>query len=146
MADYPITDWRDRIRPKLIIAKLMAHLEAPAGEEVLSPTQIKAAEILLRKVLPDLKAIEHSGEVLPPRLVIDMRPANYREPIEAEVVEVKAVPVRKAPPRPAEALAAPPPAPDTPRGRGRPRAYPEGYLENRRKQRALERARREGGA
>jgi hypothetical protein len=28
----------------------------------MSATQIKAAEILLRKVAPDLKAVEHSGE------------------------------------------------------------------------------------
>ena len=29
----------------------------------MSPTQVNAANILLRKVMPDLAAIEHSGEV-----------------------------------------------------------------------------------
>jgi hypothetical protein len=33
------------------------------GENEMTPTQIKAAEILLKKVVPDLKAVEHTGEV-----------------------------------------------------------------------------------
>jgi hypothetical protein len=33
------------------------------GKVELSPTQIRAAEILLRKTLPDQSAIQHSGTV-----------------------------------------------------------------------------------
>lgn len=33
------------------------------GRNEMSATQIKAAEILLRKAWPDLKAVEHSGEI-----------------------------------------------------------------------------------
>ena len=32
------------------------------GEVEMSATQIQAAKILLAKVIPDLKAVEHSGE------------------------------------------------------------------------------------
>jgi len=34
------------------------------GELALSRTQIRAAEILLKKTLPDLQAVQHSGEVM----------------------------------------------------------------------------------
>jgi hypothetical protein len=33
------------------------------GKLEMTATQIKAAEILLRKVIPDLRAVEHSGEI-----------------------------------------------------------------------------------
>lgn len=51
---------RDTIKTSLLVKKLQDHnLE---GAE-LSATQIKAAEILLRKTLPDLKVTEHTGEL-----------------------------------------------------------------------------------
>ena len=34
------------------------------GKLELSLTQLKATEILLRKTLPDLSAVEHSGEII----------------------------------------------------------------------------------
>lgn len=33
------------------------------GQNDMTTTQIKAAEIILRKAMPDLKAVEHSGEI-----------------------------------------------------------------------------------
>ena len=51
---------RAKIKVGNIITYLQRHL---AGECQLSMTQLKAAEILLRKALPDLTSVEHSGEV-----------------------------------------------------------------------------------
>lgn len=49
---------RDRIKAAQLINRLTAH----ALEDLeLSATQIKAIEILLKKVLPDLKAVELTG-------------------------------------------------------------------------------------
>lgn len=56
-----VTDtWRDKIRVGMIINHLRNHI---LGRIEMSPTQLRAAEILLRKVAPDLQAVEHSGEV-----------------------------------------------------------------------------------
>jgi len=52
--------WRERIKAGKILGRLMRHVE---GEIEMSSTQIRAAEILLKKVLPDLSAIEHQGHV-----------------------------------------------------------------------------------
>ena len=49
---------RERIEGGKLINRLADHAE---GVCEMSSTQIKAAEILLRKVVPDLKAVEHSG-------------------------------------------------------------------------------------
>ena len=109
-------DWRDRIRPAIILAKLQQHVESADGD-VMTMAQIKAAEVLLRKVIPDLKSIEHTGEVSLPRLVIDMRRRIDIQDVEAELI--------------------PPPAPvaleSQKRPRGRPRLYPEGYKAARRR-------------
>lgn len=51
---------RDKIQVAQLINRLQAHVD---GKAKMSPTQVRAAEILLRKKLPDLAAIEHSGEV-----------------------------------------------------------------------------------
>lgn len=54
--------WREKIQASQLLNRLRDH--AMDGEKVkMTATQVKAAEILLRKVIPDLKAIEHSGEV-----------------------------------------------------------------------------------
>ncbi len=52
--------WRDKIRASMLINRLMDHVD---GKGELSQTQLRAAEILLKKVAPDLKAIEQSVEV-----------------------------------------------------------------------------------
>lgn len=51
---------RERIEGAKLLNKLADHAE---GLCEMSSTQIKAAEILLRKVVPDLKAVEHSGTI-----------------------------------------------------------------------------------
>jgi len=44
----------------MLMNRLRDHV---VGKVELSQTQVRAAEILLRKALPDLAAIEHSGDV-----------------------------------------------------------------------------------
>jgi len=56
---------RQRIDVGRTIDKLQAHVEDKDANP-LTQTQLKAAEILLRKVIPDLKAVEHSGEIKRP--------------------------------------------------------------------------------
>jgi hypothetical protein len=51
---------RAKIRVTQILKYLGEHME---GLRELSSTQVQAAQILLKKVMPDLAAIEHSGEV-----------------------------------------------------------------------------------
>lgn len=51
-------NWREKIRISMLLNRLENHA---VGKVDLSPTQIKAIEILLRKSLPDLSAIEHTG-------------------------------------------------------------------------------------
>lgn len=50
---------REKIRTTQLVKRLQDHVD---GEVELSATQIKAAEILIKKTLPDLKAVEHTGE------------------------------------------------------------------------------------
>jgi len=49
---------RDKIKASQLINRLVKHVD---GEVELSATQVNAARILLNKVIPDLKAVEHSG-------------------------------------------------------------------------------------
>ena len=51
---------RERIQTSMLMNRLKDHV---VGKVELSQTQVRAAEILLRKALPDLAAIEHSGDV-----------------------------------------------------------------------------------
>ncbi len=51
---------RRRIRATQLMRRLRKHV---LGQLEMTPTQIKAAEILLRKVVPDMKAVEHTGTV-----------------------------------------------------------------------------------
>jgi len=50
---------RKRIQVGMIVDRLHRHLE---GTLELSPTQIKAAELLLRKTVPDLSAMQVTSE------------------------------------------------------------------------------------
>ena len=52
-------DVRSKIQASQLINRLTDHA---FGEVELSQSQIKAIEILLKKKLPDLSAIEHKGE------------------------------------------------------------------------------------
>jgi len=51
-------DVREKIQASAIINRLMGHVN---GETDLSSTQVKAAEILLRKTLPDLASTALTG-------------------------------------------------------------------------------------
>ena len=51
---------RKRLRVSMLAKRLRDHA---LGQNEMTATQIKAAEILLRKAWPDLKAVEHSGEI-----------------------------------------------------------------------------------
>lgn len=52
---------RERIQVSAIVTRLQKHV---AGKLEMSQTQIRAAEILLKKKLPDLASIEHTGEIV----------------------------------------------------------------------------------
>ncbi len=63
--DHPGRAWtpervRERIRTGLITRRLADHV---LGKIEMTATQVQAALGLLRKTLPDLSAMEHSGEV-----------------------------------------------------------------------------------
>lgn len=51
--------WKDRIQATLIMNRLLDHVN---GELELSSTQLKAADILLKKIVPDLARTEHVGD------------------------------------------------------------------------------------
>lgn len=51
-------NWKDGIKASVLMTKLYSHV---TGDNELSQTQINAAKIVLSKLIPDLKAIEHSG-------------------------------------------------------------------------------------
>lgn len=53
-------EWRQKIQASQLINRLNSHAK---GECEMTATQIKAATVLLAKVMPDLKAVEHSGTV-----------------------------------------------------------------------------------
>lgn len=50
--------WREKIRASMLINRLQNHV---AGRLDMTPTQLRAAEVLLKKTLPDLSSTEHSG-------------------------------------------------------------------------------------
>ena len=54
-----LTDsWKENIRASMIMNRLVKHVE---GEVQMSPTQIKAAQIILAKIVPDLARTEMTG-------------------------------------------------------------------------------------
>ena len=55
-----IEETRKKVQTSQLINRLQDHV---VGKVDMSPTQVRAAEILLRKSLPDLSSVEHSGEV-----------------------------------------------------------------------------------
>lgn len=52
-------EWREKIQASQLLNRLREHA---MGNIEMTPTQIRAAEILLRKCLPDLAIVEYSGE------------------------------------------------------------------------------------
>jgi hypothetical protein len=53
-------DTRAKIKAQQLINRLQAHIDA--DQPLLDSSQVNAAKALLNKVLPDLKAVEHSGQ------------------------------------------------------------------------------------
>lgn len=53
-------DTRAKIKAQQLINRLQQHIDA--DEPLLDASQVNAAKALLNKVLPDLKAVEHSGQ------------------------------------------------------------------------------------
>ncbi len=51
---------REKIQTSQLINRLMAHA---FGTVEMTPTQVRAAEIVLRKSLPDLAMVEHKGAI-----------------------------------------------------------------------------------
>ncbi len=61
----------DRTREKIQTTNLVLALQEHAmGKRKMGPTQIRAAEILLRKTIPDLAQIEYTGEVTTRNVVL----------------------------------------------------------------------------
>ncbi len=55
---------QDEVRARIQVSQLINVLQNQAlgeGPEI-SPTRLKAIELLLRKTLPDLSSVEHSGD------------------------------------------------------------------------------------
>jgi len=52
--------WRERIQTGVLLDRLQKHA---LGEIEMTAAQVKSAEVVLRKTIPDLKAVEHSGGV-----------------------------------------------------------------------------------
>jgi hypothetical protein len=59
---------RSRIKTTLLVKALQDNALGKFAEEM-SASRIKSAEILLRKVLPDLQAVEHKGDESAPMVV-----------------------------------------------------------------------------
>ena len=57
---------RAKIKVAHILYELHRHFN---GERDLSQTQLKAAEILLRKAMPDLQSVEVSGEITTSKVI-----------------------------------------------------------------------------
>lgn len=49
---------KERIRASQLLNRLTQHAN---GEVELTPSQVQAAKIVIGKIVPDLKAVEHSG-------------------------------------------------------------------------------------
>lgn len=57
MADIATPEWRDKNKIGNLMARLKKHAD---GEIEMTSTQLKAAEIFLRKTLPDLSSVAGS--------------------------------------------------------------------------------------
>lgn len=68
----------DRTKERIRASQLLNRLTQCANGEVeMSPAQIQAARIVIAKIVPDLKAIELSGEV-GARVIIQASPTDER--------------------------------------------------------------------
>ena len=70
--------WRERIQATVLVKRLMAHVN---GVIELTPAQVSSANILLKKVAPDLQSIAHGQDPAldPIKLEAVVRPVLTRE-------------------------------------------------------------------
>lgn len=73
----------DEVKQKIQTSQLINRLtnNALSDEEIMTPSQVTSANILLKKVLPDLKAVEHTGENGEP---IKIETRTWREVLRQE--------------------------------------------------------------
>jgi hypothetical protein len=67
-------DVRQLIKVQWLVGRMQSHIE----KECMTPSQVRAAEILLRKCVPDLSATTLTGEVNV-RYVVELPPVLSRE-------------------------------------------------------------------
>lgn len=65
-------EWRERIQTSMLLNRLQDHA---SGKVKMSNTQVRAAEILLRKVIADLSATTISGDADNPLQFVDVADA-----------------------------------------------------------------------
>lgn len=72
--------WREKIRVSVIITRLEKHAN---GETEMTPTQVKAAQVLLDRVMPTLSASEvtRKTETITPDQLIQMMRERYGDDI-----------------------------------------------------------------
>jgi hypothetical protein len=76
--------WREKIKVSNIITRLEKHV---AGETEMSATQVKAAQVLLDRVMPTLSASEitRKTETISPEALIQMLKERYGEAFAAQL-------------------------------------------------------------
>jgi hypothetical protein len=76
---------QDDIRKKIQASQLINVLQdhALTGEGEITPTRMKAIEILLRKSIPDLSSVEISGDEANPLNMIQTININLKKPNES---------------------------------------------------------------
>lgn len=67
---------RERIQTSQLINRLTDHM---LGKVELSTTQVRAIEILLKKTMPDLSAVEMNANVEQTNYVVDSKPLSVDE-------------------------------------------------------------------
>lgn len=81
-------EWKEKIQLSMIINRLNSHIK---GDLELSSTQIRAAEILLRKLIPDLARTEVKQETNINLTLSDARESIYRmlnaTPLQSVAIE-----------------------------------------------------------
>lgn len=70
--------WREKIQASMLVNRLMDHVN---GKIELTPTQVNAANILLKKVAPDLQSVAHGQDpsLDPIKLEASIRPQMTRD-------------------------------------------------------------------
>lgn len=95
---YIDDQWKEKIGVSMLVNRLKRFANSkfnPTSDDYMAPHQVQAANILLKKVIPDLAAVEHKGEV-------QIRPVIDPEPTPVEWKETFAEPVKQIEVEPAD--------------------------------------------